>query len=449
MSEISLVRIENQKKKAKEYMEVEKKLGYRPRVARYPYNVVDALFSLDKQDMGKWFNSLQNNYNKYMKKLEDGEELSPSNWNCIKLYSEIIKNEKKYNVSKTYREYATLKKVEEFVEKYLLLGEIPNKDKDGCVYKFSIDNQPMHDWYFSAKSTYNKMLKEGKSNDKYKRDEVLLCKAYQKIRKVIIEANIKKISREEILEKKMQECIEKIRELGKKNGKFMIEDVRDVSFSFDNTNMKSWLNRLQTQYRLGLEKKNSGTELTSLEEKYVEVYLKVSEEIKKIKFVGLRQKKGEYIKKVTEFGYRPMSAVFNPLKVAKFELDGTDMANWFSRLANEVKVIKKESLKDEESLEKLKIYNEIKEFLNYYPRYKKDNIFLVSNLCKCYGINICDDLLVKPYREVYSKIMFMLDSQLDIQSNIKMLYMSDYNMQLKYNISIDEMIDEYIVEKFK
>ena len=65
MSEISLVRIENQKKKAKEYMEVEKKLGYRPRVARYPYNVVDALFSLDKQDMGKWFNSLQNNYNKY------------------------------------------------------------------------------------------------------------------------------------------------------------------------------------------------------------------------------------------------------------------------------------------------------------------------------------------------------------------------------------------------
>ena len=175
----------------------------------------------------------------------------------------------------------------------------------------------------------------------------------------------------------------------------------------------------------------------------------VTEEIKKIKFVKLRQKKGEYIKKVTEFGYRPMSAVFNPLKVAKFELDGTDMANWFSRLANEVKVIKKESLKDEESLEKLKVYNEIKEFLNYYPRYKKDNIFLVSNLCKCYGINICDDLLVKPYREVYSKIMFMLDSQLDIQSNIKMLYMSDYNMQLKYNISIDEMIDEYIVEKFK
>ena len=112
-------------------------------------------------------------------------------------------------------------------------------------------------------------------------------------------------------------------------------------------------------------------------------------------------------------------------------------------------MIKKENLKDDESLEKLKIYNEIKEFLKYYSIYKKDNVFLINNLCKCYRIDICDDLLAKPYREVYSKIMFMLDSQLDIQSNIKILYMSDYNMQLKYNISIDEMIDKYIVKKFK
>lgn len=100
----------------------------------------------------------------------------------------------------------------------------------------------------------------------------------------------------------------------------------------------------------------------------------------------------------------------------------------------------------EEMIERI---NNVKSF---HPK-KQNNIKLIKKLCTELNIDVNKnkELLNKSYSEVYSKIRFLLDNNIPLQINNKLndiFFMTDINMQKKYNISIDELINKYIYGEY-
>lgn len=89
--------------------------------------------------------------------------------------------------------------------------------------------------------------------------------------------------------------------------------------------------------------------------------------------------------------------------------------------------------------------------LSFYPKTKTSNKNMIIELCNQYGIDtkINKSILDKSYYEVYSKLMYLIDNNIHVTDNkgtlCDIFYMADMNMQVKYNVSIDVLVDRYII----
>ena len=79
----------------------------------------------------------------------------------------------------------------------------------------------------------------------------------------------------------------------------------------------------------------------------------------------------------------------------------------------------------------------------------------IKELCNYYDIDISknNSLLKKSCNEVYSKICYLIDNNISICDNKgivhEIFFMSDINMQSKYNISFKELIEKYVYDSNK
>ena len=83
---------------------------------------------------------------------------------------------------------------------------------------------------------------------------------------------------------------------------------------------------------------------------------------------------------------------------------------------------------------------------------KKENELEKNNLCYSYGIEYSKHKILKniPYSEIYAKIMFLIDNNLQIEQNGELheiFTMSNENMIIKYAISKEEILMKYYIER--
>ena len=161
-----------------------------------------------------------------------------------------------------------------------------------------------------------------------------------------------------------------------------------------------------------------------------------------------KEKKEELIKTIEELGRLPKSASNNNGVSERVYRDGTAQRNYFDRLQQKYKKIDKNKVLNEDDREVVEDYEEIRETLNRITVIRQQE--LVS-LCNSYGIDTDKNksILKKSYDEVYVKICYLNDNNLSIVKDEEVheiFFMSDINMQAKYNVSIDSLINQYINE---
>ena len=87
-------------------------------------------------------------------------------------------------------------------------------------------------------------------------------------------------------------------------------------------------------------------------------------------------------------------------------------------------------------------------------RSTKENIERIISLLEKFQIDIEKNrsILNKSYEEVYSKIRYLEENKMNIINNNNLheiFFMSDLNMQIKYGISLDDLINKYINESIR
>ena len=114
-----------------------------------------------------------------------------------------------------------------------------------------------------------------------------------------------------------------------------------------------------------------------------------------------------------------------------------------NKLENNVQLTSKD-------IQKLTDYNTMKNVLSFFPHHSITNQMLIEQFCKANNINteINKSILKKSFYELYIKICFIIENNLPIideNKNInEIMYMSDINIQEKYNTTIKDLILKYI-----
>ena len=170
--------------------------------------------------------------------------------------------------------------------------------------------------------------------------------------------------------------------------------------------------------------------------------------------VSLEEKIQKLVESIRELHRLPKTKSDNKGKSEKEFKDGTDQRNYYTNLKQDVKKIQEKINNGVEITEyeqqKINALEEIERVLSFYPSRKSSNKNMIIELCNQYGIDIKinKSILSKSYYEVYSKLMYLIDNNISINNNgtlCDIFYMADTNMQLKYGVSIDVLVDKYII----
>lgn len=134
--------------------------------------------------------------------------------------------------------------------------------------------------------------------------------------------------------------------------------------------------------------------------------------------------------------------------------DGTNQRSFYISLrkrsgflANQKKQGAQLNILDEK---KLACYEKLVKLLEFYPITYYQGKKLIKTLCNDLNIDLETNpqLLAKSFREVYVKLRYLQDNNIDYLNDNneihEIMYMSEPNMIEKYNITIDELIKAYI-----
>lgn len=91
---------------------------------------------------------------------------------------------------------------------------------------------------------------------------------------------------------------------------------------------------------------------------------------------------------------------------------------------------------------------------SFHPKGKKENIILIKKLCEALNIKLelNEQLISKSFSEIYSKIRFLQENNIPFLNDKgqinEIMFMSDLNIQEKYNVSLEKMVNKYIFGEF-
>lgn len=152
------------------------------------------------------------------------------------------------------------------------------------------------------------------------------------------------------------------------------------------------------------------------------------------------------------YGHLNISQRFKTKKGYEYDENGNALCVWIAaqRIAYRNRKIPKEERRDTKGSltdERVKLLNGIRMIWNV--RKNKDTIMI---LCKQYGIDCKknNSLFNKTRVEFYAKIRYLFDNNLPITINgevHEIFNMSDVNMQVKYGVSLKDLLDKYIKGK--
>jgi len=274
---------------------------------------------------------------------------------------------------------------------------------------------------------------------------------YEEINRVLIEYVI-----EETTEEKKYELIKTIHELHRLPKVKSTNNGESERIFKDGTDQRNYYINLQQSVKQIQQKLSKGINITKEEQQKLEDYEEINQVLSEYVIeVTPEEKKYELIKTIHELHRLPKLKSTNNGESERIFKDGTDQRGYYDNLKQDVKKIQlkleKEIAVTEEEQQKIKDYEEINKVSKYYPSRKSDNKKSVIEICSQYNIDtkINRSILDKSYYEVYVKIMYLLDNNIPIVDNEGYVYdiffMADLNMQVKYNITIDDLVDKYII----
>lgn len=373
----------------------------------------------------------------------------------IRIEKYCDKNNIDINQHETKEEF-NLKK-EKLIETIDENHKIPSK-KSKKSTKESIEQ---YSFYTSIKRKATKVEEKIKKNKTISEEEKMIYEAYNEI-----QSHLNKIT----LSKKAELLIETIKEI-KRLPRLTAYDRKTPEKLFpDGTNQRLYYDNLVVSIKVIKEKKPH--ELTHLDEQKLYDYKIIKKEIKKYKPYNTEKKynhdysknieimikkRDELIKTINRLKRKPKEKTKNDNISEAVFYDGTDQQAFYKALHHSVilinqKISNGESL-NELDIEKIKCLKTLENVISFYPRKYYHNRLMIKELCESNNINFEKNtrIVAKSYGEVYAKLQFLKDNNIPIvdeNDNINdIIFMADLNMQEKYNVSLDELVNKYITGK--
>ena len=144
---------------------------------------------------------------------------------------------------------------------------------------------------------------------------------------------------------------------------------------------------------------------------------------------------------------------YSPKKVDSETIfsDGTPINDFWKKKRDKIENELNTNLKYQVGYERAKLIVGV-----YKDKNRRDeNKVNIKKICKYYNMDINKNksLLIKSCNEVYAKICYLIDNNISFCDNNgivnELFFMSDINMQAKNNISIKELIENYVYDSTK
>ena len=396
-------------------------------------------FFEDGQNQRSFYNHLQQAAKRIQKKINNGIEITEEEQQKIDAYDKI----NAVCSNKWFEE-----KVQELISSIIELHRLPNKKKrnDNKTEKFFKDGTDQRNFYDHLLKDVKKIREKINNGSKLTEQEYQKLISLKKIEDVIRQMEVSS-------DEKIQELIKSIRELHRLPKEARCNAGQPEKIFRDGTCQKYFYDNLKQDVKKIREKINNGSKLTEQEYQKLISLKKIEDVIRQME-VSSDEKIQELIKSIHELHRLPKEANYNAGQPEKIFKDGTCQKNYYTNLKQFVKKLQEKinnGIKlTEDEQQKIDAYKEIERVLLFYPKSKASNKNMIIDLCNQYGIDtkINKSILGKSYYEVYTKIMYLIDNNIPIINNgtlCDIFYMADINMQLKYGVSMDELIDKYII----
>ena len=400
----------------------------------------DGNISMTMKEIGKKFNTSKQSINIYLNKIYE------------KLEKEATKKDPSFKSKFMFTKSKKEQLIETINELYRLPKQHITSSKQSSPERLFLDGTNQRCYYDLLKSKCNLIKKKLEDNQIISDEERTILNDYEEIQRVI--EKHQKVTR---VSDKAQELIDFIKDqcrLPKQN----IDNNAEATLE-NGTNMRNYYNSLKNEIITIKEKQEREEELSLLEKQKLYDYEHIRKELNKhSKLPEYRNpycstKKEEFIATIHRNHRIPKRASSNYGIHEEFFSNGDIQILYYMNLRTKVNQLKKkissgEELTKEEQ-ECINTLQEIDNVLSFYPR--KFNILRreVINLCNILGIKFEDNISLqyKSLYEIFVKIKFMIENNIPLTNNGKIntiIYMSDINMQEKYNVSINELVRKYI-----
>ena len=413
-----------------------------------PEGKPEKTFIPDGVNQKTYYAYLKNNANKINEKINKNKQITDKEKQILDDLNEIESILKNIEENIEISNYT-----KQLIETIHIIHRLPKQDRKNKEAEFVFsDGKNQRSYYDSLQNTVNYISKKTGPLTRLERQKLL---EYEKIIETLKQYN--RFSKRNLTKKqRKEEIIETIKRThhNPRVNKDIIDKFSNGAVQkFYYNNLKTIVIKLQEESKIRSltdEEKQLIIDLKEIDEA-IDTYCEKQEASH---YTNFKNKVEELIKIIHRLQKRPIAARDKRDKIPVTFSDGKDSRNFLDRLLTlNVKINKKiennEPL-DEKELYIKESYKKISNILSFYPVYKKYNKIEIENLCRKFNIDIEKNksLYNKSAGELYAKIMFLIDNNIEIIDDNgivqKIMFMSDINMQEKYNVSLEELLCKYI-----
>lgn len=383
-------------------------------------NERDTLLFDDGSRLFTYYYHLRSNVNYYLQKQARGEVLLYKEQKCLEDY---------YDIKNVFNMYS---KTSKLVDTINILHRLPRRKTNGVNEALFDDGSDQYNYYINLKNSYDSIVRRGKGFVSL--EEIEILDDYNRIK-------------EALLRNKYNNVYQLI-DIINNTKRAPLSGYNDVKFSDGKSSYNYYMKLREKYYAILMSNKNFCS-LNNDEKDIIDLYLLVKKNIDKY------SKKKQLIETIKRVKRVPGGAVdvSGNKEVMLFD-DGSNQRRYYYNLASEAKKLEERynngELLNLHDLELIDDYHEIQDVLSFFNKRKEDNINCIKRLCYDNKIDITlnEGILKKSVYEVYVKIKYLLDNNIELVNDNgivnSIFYMSDYELLNKYNISINLLIDEYI-----
>lgn len=322
----------------------------------------------------------------------------------------------------------------------LLINTIKNNNSTHIEKKdYLINNElkQIYYYYYNLKRDAKKIIINIRNNNIIKKNQKKVLYSFIQVEKILLENELKTIN------KKANTLIDLLNRTHKL-----------PPISNDKTDIRTFYNELYYRYRIIMKKIDNHQPIFLREKIIIYYYIKIQNELsKQQETIKNTSKIKEKINYIIDIIYKDKKIPSSKNRDIKFT-NGNNVGSYYHTLRKKYKdIMIKKNNNQQITEEEQKLLDNITILENIYSFYKldkKENIENIKKLLKHLNIDIekNKEILKKAYYEIYIKILFLIENNIEITDELghinKIIFESDLNMQKDFNISIDELAKKYI-----